>query len=153
MGSPSNIYGVEGRYATNVYRLLSAQCGNYQEQVLIAMDRWSIWPDESIMCLLQDRFISIYHQLRIITSDIPNIAFILRYGLCEYMVMSFGLNNSPTFFMYLMKGKKCLKAQAPEVKKSNMKKIKMMMMKMMMNMINHPTHPPRMKIQFDRLER
>jgi hypothetical protein len=43
-----------------------------------------------------------YHQLKIRASDIPKIAFITRYGLYEYMVMSFGLTNAPAYFMYLM---------------------------------------------------
>jgi hypothetical protein len=43
-----------------------------------------------------------YHQLKIQESDIPKTAFITRYGLYKYMVMSFGLTNSPTYFMYLM---------------------------------------------------
>jgi hypothetical protein len=43
-----------------------------------------------------------YHQLKIRECDIPKTAFILRYGLYEYMVMSFGLTNAPTYFMYLM---------------------------------------------------
>jgi hypothetical protein len=43
-----------------------------------------------------------YHQLKIRASDITKIAFITRYGLHEYMVMSFGLTNAPTYFMYLM---------------------------------------------------
>jgi hypothetical protein len=30
------------------------------------------------------------------------MAFILRYGLYEYMVMSFRLTNALTYFMYLM---------------------------------------------------
>jgi hypothetical protein len=34
--------------------------------------------------------------------DIPKATFILRYGLYEYMVMSFGLTNAPDYFMYLM---------------------------------------------------
>ena len=33
---------------------------------------------------------------------IPKIAFFTRYGLYEYLVMSFGLTNAPTYFMYLM---------------------------------------------------
>jgi hypothetical protein len=43
-----------------------------------------------------------YHQLRIQPADIPKIAFITKYGLYEFMVMSFGLTNAPAYFMYLM---------------------------------------------------
>jgi hypothetical protein len=43
-----------------------------------------------------------YHQIKIRSSDIPKIAFSTRYGLYEYLVMSFGLTNAPAYFMYLM---------------------------------------------------
>jgi hypothetical protein len=43
-----------------------------------------------------------YHQLKIWECDIPKTAFVLRYGLYEYTVMSFGLTNAPAYFMYLM---------------------------------------------------
>jgi hypothetical protein len=43
-----------------------------------------------------------YHQLKVRECDILNTAFVLRYGLYEYMVMSFELTNAPTYFMYLM---------------------------------------------------
>ena len=42
------------------------------------------------------------HQIKIQPQDIPKIAFSTRYGLYEYLVMSFGLTNAPAFFMYLM---------------------------------------------------
>jgi hypothetical protein len=43
-----------------------------------------------------------YHQLKIWELDIPKTAFCTWYGLYEYTVMSFGLTNVSTYFMYLM---------------------------------------------------
>jgi hypothetical protein len=43
-----------------------------------------------------------YHQLKIQLEDIPKTTFTSRYGLYEFTVMSFGLTNTPAYFMYLM---------------------------------------------------
>jgi hypothetical protein len=43
-----------------------------------------------------------YHQIKIIPENVSKTAFFTRYGLYEYLVMSFGLTNAPAHFMYLM---------------------------------------------------
>jgi hypothetical protein len=43
-----------------------------------------------------------YHQIKICAEDIAKTAFTMRYGLYEYLVMSFGLMNVSAHFMYLM---------------------------------------------------
>jgi len=42
------------------------------------------------------------HQIKIRPQDIPKTTFSMRYRLYEYLIMSFGLTNTPTYFMYLM---------------------------------------------------
>jgi hypothetical protein len=37
-----------------------------------------------------------YHQMKIRSSDIPKTDFSTRYGLYEFIVMSFGLTNAPS---------------------------------------------------------
>jgi hypothetical protein len=44
---------------------------------------------------------SSYHQIKIHAKDISKTAFTTRYGLYEYLVMSFGLTNVPAHFMCL----------------------------------------------------
>ncbi|WVZ75481.1 hypothetical protein U9M48_023527, partial [Paspalum notatum var. saurae] len=43
-----------------------------------------------------------YYQIKVREEDIPKTAFSTRYGLYEYLVMSFGLTNAPAFFTYMM---------------------------------------------------
>jgi hypothetical protein len=40
--------------------------------------------------------------LKVRECDIPKTAFVSRYGLYEFTVMSFGLTNAPAYFMYMM---------------------------------------------------
>jgi hypothetical protein len=43
-----------------------------------------------------------YLQIKIHAEDIPKTAFTTRYGLYDYLVMSFGLMNVSAHYMYLM---------------------------------------------------
>jgi hypothetical protein len=43
-----------------------------------------------------------YHQIKIRLEGVPKTALSTKYGLYEYLVMSFGLTNAPAHFMYLM---------------------------------------------------
>jgi len=43
-----------------------------------------------------------YHHMKIRPQYILKTTFSTRYGLYEYLVMSFGLTNAPAYFMYLM---------------------------------------------------
>jgi hypothetical protein len=43
-----------------------------------------------------------HHQVKIRLENIPKIACFTRCGLYEYLVMSFGLTNTRTRFMYLI---------------------------------------------------
>jgi hypothetical protein len=45
-----------------------------------------------------------YHQVRIKVEDINKTTFRTRYGNYEFMVVPFGLSNSPVIFMCLMNG-------------------------------------------------
>jgi hypothetical protein len=40
-----------------------------------------------------------YHQIKICAEDIPKTTFTTRYGLYEYLVMSFGFTNALAHFM------------------------------------------------------
>jgi hypothetical protein len=46
---------------------------------------------------------SYYHQVRIKEEDISKTTFKTRYGNYEFIVVSFGISNALTFFMFLMK--------------------------------------------------
>jgi hypothetical protein len=43
-----------------------------------------------------------YHQLKVQECDKPKTAFILRYGMYKYTMMSFALTNASAYFTYLM---------------------------------------------------
>lgn len=43
-----------------------------------------------------------YYQVKVVEKDIPKIAFRMRYGHYEFVVIPFWLTNVPTIFMNLM---------------------------------------------------
>jgi hypothetical protein len=43
-----------------------------------------------------------YHQMKIRPEDVAKTTFVTRYGQYEFMVVSFGLTNAPTYFMNMM---------------------------------------------------
>jgi hypothetical protein len=43
-----------------------------------------------------------YHQIKIHPKNIPKTAFSTRYGLYEYLIISFGLTNAHVHFTYLI---------------------------------------------------
>jgi hypothetical protein len=43
-----------------------------------------------------------YHEIKIRAEDMPKTTFSMRYNIYEYLVMSFGLTNALTHFMYFM---------------------------------------------------
>jgi hypothetical protein len=65
--------------------LAATECSHHQEQVFSKSDLRSG-----------------YHRIKIHAKDIPKIAFTMRYGLYEYLVMSFGFTNVPAHLLYLM---------------------------------------------------
>ena len=52
--------------------------------------------------VLKDRLASVYHQISIAEEDVRKTAFRTRYGHYEFVVMPFGVTNTPTAFMKLM---------------------------------------------------
>jgi len=47
-----------------------------------------------------------YHQIRLSSADVPKTCFVTRYGAFEWLVLPFGLRNSPSVFQNMMN--KCL---------------------------------------------
>jgi hypothetical protein len=54
------------------------------------------------VCSLRSIFESGHDQLKMQECDLLKIAFILRNGPYEYMVMSFGLTRTPSYYMDLI---------------------------------------------------
>jgi hypothetical protein len=85
-------------------------CLNYHGQNEVAVkNKYSLPRIDDLFNQLRDACVfskidlqSGYHQLKVRECDILKTAFILRYGLHEFTVMSFGLTNALAYFMYMM---------------------------------------------------
>jgi hypothetical protein len=98
----STVHQKEGSILTNVRGLPLTQCSDHQEQIPITLYRYSVDPLAKAKVFSKIDLRLGYHQIRIRSQDIPKIVFSTIYGLYEYLVMSFGLTNTPAYFMYLM---------------------------------------------------
>ena len=54
------------------------------------------------MCLSAIDLASGYHQVRLAPDACEKTAFVMRYGLFEYMVLPLGLCNAPSTFQWIM---------------------------------------------------
>jgi hypothetical protein len=85
-----------------VCRLLVLESCHYQEQVPVGPHRHLFYQLVGVKVFSKVDLHLGYHQIKIYPEDIPNTAFSIRYGLYEYLVMSFRFTNAPAYFMYLM---------------------------------------------------
>jgi hypothetical protein len=102
MGSPSSICEQERWFEKNVcrYRNLNEVTIKNKYTLPRIEDLFDQMRGAKIFSKIDLR--SGYHQLKIRTEDVPKTTFTTRYGLYEFLVMSFGLTNAPAYFMNLM---------------------------------------------------
>jgi hypothetical protein len=102
MGMSRLICKEERRESEIVCGLPPSQCGNNKKKYLLP--RIDVLFDQLVGAKVFSKIDlrSLYHQIKIRANDISKTTLSTRYGLYEYLVMSFGLTNAPAFFMYLM---------------------------------------------------
>jgi hypothetical protein len=100
---PSGIVCEEERPILETMCWLPAfECRHHQEQIPIASHDILFDQLTSAKVFSMVDLHSGYHKIKILLEDVPKTAFSTRYRLYEYLVMSFGLTNAPTHFLYLM---------------------------------------------------
>jgi hypothetical protein len=82
--------------------LLTAECCHYQEHVSTTPHHIMFDQLAGAQVFYKIDLCSGYHKIKIRAEDIPKTTFSMRYGLYEYLVMSYGLANALAHFMYLM---------------------------------------------------
>ncbi|WVZ50992.1 hypothetical protein U9M48_002188 [Paspalum notatum var. saurae] len=88
------------------YRMAPDELKELKTQLQEQLDKGFIRPSSSpwgcLALFVEKKDQGGYYRIKIGEEDIPKTAFSTRYGLYEYLVMSFGLTNAPAFFMYMM---------------------------------------------------
>jgi hypothetical protein len=102
MGLSSSLCEEEGQDNASVHRLSTTQCGDNQEQVPLPCINLLFDQLASAKVFSKIDLQSVYNQIKIREEAILKTTFSTRYGLYEYLVMSFGLTNAPAHFMYLV---------------------------------------------------
>src|ERR1041385_9230985 len=102
MGLPRSVRSEERWNKKDVRRLLPAKLATIKNKYPLPRthDLYDQLDGSSVFSKMDLRLG--YNQIKIRNEDIPKTAFTTRYGLYEYIVMSFGLTNAPTTFSRLM---------------------------------------------------
>jgi hypothetical protein len=77
-----------------LYWIQKIEYTDNEKQIPVSMNKWFIQPAKNLRTW--------YYKLKIEESNVPKTAFRTRNGHYEFLVIAFGLTNTPTIFIDLM---------------------------------------------------